>query len=133
MSSTDTNNPDNLRYSKEHEWIRLDGEHVYFGITEYAAEQLGDVVHVDLPQANAEFGKGEAFGTVESVKSVSDVFSPVSCKIIEINEALEDNPGIINHDPYGEGWIVKAEATDPAELDGLMTAAAYIKFLSEEA
>lgn len=127
------NYPDNLRYSKEHEWVKIEGNVAVVGITEYAAEQLGDVVHVELPEVDAEYGKEGAFGVVESVKSVSDVFAPLSCKIVEINEDLTDNPGIINHDPYGEGWIVKVEMTEPGELDGLMSADAYDKFLSEEA
>ena len=124
---------DALRYSKEHEWIKIDGKIVTVGITEYAAEQLGDVVHVDLPEIDAEFSKGEACGVVESVKSVSDIFAPVSCRVTEINEVLIDNAGIINHDPYSEGWILKGELTDAAELDSLLSAAAYEKFLSEEA
>ena len=128
-----SNYPDKLRYSKEHEWVRIDGKDVVIGITEYAAEQLGDVVHVELPEIDADFGKEDACGVVESVKSVSDIFAPVSCKIIEVNEVLLENPGIINHDPYGEGWIAKAELTEPGELDALLSADAYDKFLSEEA
>lgn len=127
------NYPTNLKYSKEHEWIKIEGSIATVGITEYAAEQLGDVVHTELPELETEFGKDDAMGVVESVKSVSDVFSPISLKITEVNETLLDNPGIINHDPYGEGWIVKGEITTPADVETLLSADAYNRFLSEEA
>jgi len=127
------NYPNNLKYSKEHEWIKIEGTIATVGITEYAAEQLGDVVHAELPDLEAEFGKDDAIGVVESVKSVSDVFSPISLKITEVNESLLDNPGIINHDPYGEGWIIKGEIMTPADVETLLSADAYNRFLSEEA
>lgn len=125
--------PNNLKYTKEHEWVRLDGNVATVGITEYAAEQLGDVVHIDLPQMDREVDKGAAFGVVESVKSVSDIYTPLTGKVSEINEALSEHPGLINEDPYGEGWIVKVEAGQLAEVEGLLSAEAYQAFLSEEA
>lgn len=127
------NYPENLRYSKEHEWLEIKGNTALIGVTEYATEQLGDVVHVELPDVDAEYGKDDAIGVVESVKSVSDVFTPVSCKVLEVNESLLENPDIINHEPYTEGWFVKVELTEPGEVDGLMSAEDYEKFLSEEA
>ena len=126
------NFPDNLRYTKEHEWVRLDGKCAFVGVTDYATEQLGDVVHLDLPEVDAEFEKEAACAVIESVKSVSDIYVPVSGKIVEINETVTDNPAIINEDPYGEGWLFKVEMTDPGEVDGLMSAAAYQKFLADE-
>ncbi|MCP5464678.1 MAG: glycine cleavage system protein GcvH [Deltaproteobacteria bacterium] len=126
-------NPEELRYTKEHEWVHLQGETARIGITEYAAEQLGDVVHVELPEQNAEFEQGEAFGSVESVKSVSDVYLPLTGRVTEVNATLADNPGIINEDPYGEGWIVNLQLKDPSKLEGLMSHDDYQKFLSEEA
>lgn len=124
--------PEDLRYSKEHEWVKLEGNVAVIGITEYAAEQLGDVVHVELPELNAEFEKDSACSTVESVKSVSDVFMPVSGKILAVNEVLSDNPAIINEDPYSEGWIFKVELTHADETEKLLSASAYKKFLSDE-
>lgn len=128
-----SNYPDNIKYTKDHEWVRIDGNVAVVGITEYAAEQLGDIVHVELPQRMAEFGKGDAFGVVESVKSVSDVYLPVSGKIIEVNDVLLENPGIIAEDPYGEGWIVKVEVAKVDDLEDLLPAKQYEAFLSEEA
>jgi len=124
--------PENLRYSKEHEWVKLEGNIAIVGITEYATEQLGDVVHVELPELNTEFEKDHACSTVESVKSVSDVFMPVSGKILAINEVLSENPAIINEDPYGEGWVFKVELTHAEETERLLSASDYKKFLSEE-
>ena len=125
--------PKNLKYTKEHEWARLEGNVATIGITEYAAEQLGDVVHIDLPEMDREVDKGAAFGVVESVKSVSDIYAPLTGKVVEINEALSENSGVINEDPYGEGWIVKIEITNSAEVEGLLSEQAYQSFLSEEA
>ncbi|OVE81327.1 glycine cleavage system protein H [bacterium K02(2017)] len=127
-----SNKPEDLRYTKEHEWLKLDGESAYIGITEYAAEQLGDVVHVELPQPNDEFNKDEAFGVVESVKSVSDMYMPVSAKVIQSNESLLENAGIINEEPYNEGWIVKILITEPTELEDLMTHDQYKEFINDE-
>lgn len=125
--------PNNLKYTKEHEWVSLEGNIATVGITEYAAEQLGDVVHIDLPEMEREVDKGAAFGVVESVKSVSDIYTPLTGKVVEINEALGENPGLINEDPYSEGWIVKVEASQLSEVEGLLSAQAYQAFLSEEA
>lgn len=117
--------PSDCRYTDAHEWTREDGELVRVGITDFAQDQLGDVVYVDLPAAGAEVEHGQAFGEVESTKSVSDLFAPVSGVIRERNEDLEDRPELINDDPYGDGWMVTIEPRDRSELDGLMDAAAY--------
>ncbi|MDQ3690220.1 MAG: glycine cleavage system protein GcvH [Chloroflexota bacterium] len=117
--------PDNLRYSKEHEWVRADGSRATIGITSYAADELGDVVFVELPEVGATLTQFGTFGVVESVKAVSDLFAPVSGEVVEVNEALRDAPELLNTDAYGEGWIAKVELTDTHQLDGLMDAAAY--------
>lgn len=120
------NIPQELKYSKDHEWIRVEGETAYVGITDYAQDQLGDIVYVDITLGEGdEIGAGEAFGSVEAVKTVSDLFMPVSGKLVEINEALNGEPEKINTDPYGDGWIIKIELTNPSELDALLDAAAY--------
>lgn len=124
--------PDDLRYTKQHEWVRLSGKHAFVGVTEYAAEQLGDVVHVDLPEVDAEFEKDAVCASIESVKSVSDVYLPVGGKVVEVNEVIGDNCAIVNEDPYGDGWLVKVELTDAAEVDTLLSADAYQKFLADE-
>lgn len=124
--------PDDLRYTRQHEWVRLAGKHAFVGVTEYAAEQLGDVVHVDLPEVDAEFEKDAVYASIESVKSVSDVYLPVSGKVVEVNDVITDNAAIVNEDPYGEGWLVKVEFADAGEVDGLLSADAYQKFLAEE-
>ena len=118
-------NPEDLKYSKEHEWARVDGKTVTVGITQFAAEQLGDVVYVDLPAAGANIAQFAKFGEIESVKTVSDLFTPVGGKIVEVNSAIKDNPEKVNEDTYGEGWLLKIEITDAAQLDGLMDAAGY--------
>jgi glycine cleavage system H protein len=128
-----SNFPADLRYTKEHEWVKVEGKKATVGITEYAAEQLGDVVLVELPGEGIEFSKGDSFGVIESVKSVSDIYAPLSGKIIESNDMLPENPGIINEDCYGEGWIAKIELDDESELSQLLSAVDYEKFLSEEA
>lgn len=122
MSST---TPSDCRYTEEHEWVRDDGDVVRIGITHFAQDQLGDVVYVDLPAAGAEVDQGQAFGEVESTKSVSDLFAPVSGTVRERNDSLEDRPELVNEDPYGEGWMLTIEPRDRAELDGLMDADAY--------
>lgn len=121
--STDT--PSDRRYTEDHEWIQQDDGLVRVGITDFAQDQLGDVVYVDLPAAGAAVTAGQAFGEVESTKSVSDLFAPVSGTIRERNEALEDRPELINEDPYGAGWMVMIEPTDAAAVDGLLDAVAY--------
>ena len=118
-------NPDDLSYSKEHEWVRVDGSRATIGITSFAADELGDIVFVELPEPGASLSQFGTFGVVESVKAVSDLYAPVSGEVVEVNEALRDAPELLNSDPFGEGWIAKVELADPAELDNLMDAAAY--------
>lgn len=117
--------PDNLKYSKDHEWIRVEGDEAYVGITAFAAGELGDIVFVDVDTEGESLDKDEVFGSVEAVKTVSDLFLPVSGEVLEFNEALEDAPESVNDDPYGDGWMVKIKIADASELDGLMDAAAY--------
>ncbi|MEO7296684.1 MAG: glycine cleavage system protein GcvH [Candidatus Limnocylindria bacterium] len=118
-------NPDDLRYSKEHEWVRVDGSRATIGITSYAADELGDVVFVELPEVGAALRQFGTFGVVESVKAVSDLYAPISGQVVEVNEALRDSPELLNADAFGEGWIARVELSDTTELDGLMDAAAY--------
>ncbi len=126
------NFPEDLKYTREHEWARSKGNRVTVGITDFAQEQLGDVVFVELPDVGDEVKKGEAFGVVESTKAVSDLFSPLTGKVVEVNDPLTDAPETINEDPYEEGWLVVVEASDPKELAELMDASAYRKFVEEE-
>jgi glycine cleavage system H protein len=126
--------PGDLLYTEEHEYLKPAGEEgVFFvGVTDYAQGELGDVVFVELPKVGDKFGRMETFGTVEAVKAVSDLFSPVSCEVLELNEALADNPGVVNSDPYGEGWMVKVRATAAAELDQLLGASEYGKHIGQD-
>ena len=126
-------NPEDLRYSKEHEWVRIgpDGT-AEVGITAFAAESLGDVVFVDLPAAGATLTQFEKFGEIESVKAVSDLFSPVSGSVVEVNGALSDGPQLVNDGPYAEGWLLRVELADASEAGALMSAADYERFLSAE-
>lgn len=117
--------PTDRRYTSSHEYVRLSGKEATVGVTAYAAEQLGDIVFVEMPTVGREIKKGENFGVVESVKAVSDLYSPVSGKVIEVNEKLEGEPSLVNDDPFGEGWILKLEATNPAELDEILTPDKY--------
>ena len=117
--------PDNLKYSKDHEWIRVEGEEAYVGITAFAAGELGDVVFVDVDTEGESLDKDEVFGSVEAVKTVSDLFLPVSGEVLEFNQALEDAPESVNDDPYGDGWMVKIKIADASELDSLMDSNAY--------
>lgn len=119
------NLPEELRYSSDHEWIRVDGDRITLGITDYAQDALGDVVFVDVPAVGTAVTAGGTFSEVESTKSVSDIFSPVTGTIVAVNEGLNDAPERLNDDPYGEGWICTIELSDPSELDGLMDAAGY--------
>jgi glycine cleavage system H protein len=124
--------PDELKYTREHEWALVEGEgRVRVGITDYAQDALGDVVYVDIPETGTEVRAGDAFGEVESTKSVSDLYSPVSGTVVERNPLLEDKPELVNEDPYGEGWLVVVEVQDPEELDDLMDAASYRSFVEE--
>jgi glycine cleavage system H protein len=126
-------NPKDLRYTKEHEWARRTGNTVVVGVTAHAQEALGDVVYVDLPKLGAVLSAGGSFGTVESTKAVSELFAPLGGKVVKVNQALADAPQLINQDPYGKGWIVEVEPSAPAELDGLMDAAAYAALLASTA
>ncbi len=117
--------PDDLRYSKEHEWVRVDGSRATIGITSFAADELGDIVFVELPEVAAVLKQFATFGVVESVKAVSDLYAPVSGEVVEVNEALRDAPELLNSDPFGEGWILKVELADPSEPEALMDAEAY--------
>lgn len=119
------NVPENLKYTEEHEWISVDGDIATIGITYYAQGELGDIVFVELPEVGFKAKQMEAFGTIEAVKAVSDMFAPVSGEVNAVNEKLTDEPEIINKDPYGEGWIIKIKLADPTELDSLLTAEDY--------
>jgi glycine cleavage system H protein len=119
------NFPQNLKYTNEHEWIRLEGDIAYVGITDYAQEQLGDIVFVDIPTVGETLEGGETFGTIEVVKTISDLFLPVAGEVLEQNEALEEEPELVNKDPYGEGWLVKMKPADAAAIDALLDATAY--------
>lgn len=123
------NTPENLKYSKEHEWVRIEGDVAYIGVTDYAQDQLGDIVYVDVESLDEEVAKDAIFGSIEAVKTVSDLFSPLSGTVTELNEALEDNPELVNSDPYGEGWIIKLTFTDASELDSLLSPEAYTQFV----
>jgi glycine cleavage system H protein len=124
--------PKELRYSREHEWAAMEENIATIGITDYAQEQLGDVVYVELPAVGTPVTKDEAFGVVESVKAVSDIYAPVSGTVTEVNVSLPDSPETVNEDPYGDAWMIRVEMSDPGELDGLMTAVQYKKFVEEE-
>ena len=123
------NIPANVKYSEDHEWLRVEGEEAYIGISDYAQHELGDIVFVDVDTVGETIERNETFGTIEAVKTVSDLMMPVSGEILEFNEALQDNAAAINSDPYGEGWIVKIKMTNPAEADELKDAAAYSAFI----
>lgn len=121
----DMNTPSNLKYTKDHEWIRLEGETAYVGITDYAQHELGDIVFVDVDTVDEILEAEETFGTVEAVKTSSELFLPVAGKVVEFNEALADAPELVNKDPYGEGWMIKVEVSNAADVDGLLDAEAY--------
>lgn len=125
------NFPTNVKYTNEHEWIRVEGEEAYVGITDYAQDQLGDIVFVDVTTEGETLEKGEVFGTIEVVKTVSDLFLPVGGEILEVNPELEEHPEMVNQSPYGEGWIVKIKPIDLSELDDLMDAEAYKQIINE--
>lgn len=122
--------PENLKYSKDHEWIRVEGDVAFVGITDFAQGELGDIVFIDVDTEGETLAQDDVFGSIEAVKTVSDLFLPVAGEVLEINEALEDAPEKVNEDPYGEGWIVKIKVSDPADLDTLMDAAAYQEHLA---
>ena len=125
--------PQDLKYDREHEWVRVDGGVATIGISHFAQEQLGEVVYVDITATAGDIAAGASFGEVESVKSVSELFCPVSGEVLEVNVALSDAPETVNEDPYGDGWMIKVKIADAAELDALMDADAYEAFIAEEA
>lgn len=124
--------PEDLKYSKEHEWARVENDGVVVGITDYAQENLGEIVYVELPEEGSEVSIAEAFGVVESTKAVSDLYAPVSGTVTEVNDTLIDNPELINEDPYEDGWMIRIAMSDERELSKLMNAAQYAKFIEEE-
>ena len=124
------NIPENLKYTKDHEWVRVEGENAFVGITEFASKELGDIVFIEVETEGEQLEKEDTFGSIEAVKTVSDMFMPVSGTIDEFNTQLEDAPETINQDPYGEGWIVKISMSDLSELDSLLDAAAYRDLIS---
>lgn len=119
------NFPENLKYTKDHEWIRVEGNEAFIGITEFAQGELGDIVYVDIQTEGEELAHEEIFGTVEAVKTVSDLFMPVSGKVLEVNKGLDANPESVNKDPYGAGWMIKVALKDASEVNGLLSAADY--------
>ena len=121
--------PDDIHYAESHEWAKAEGDNVKVGITDYAQDQLGDIVFVEMPEVGETFDKGSEFGTVESVKAVSELYMPVGGEIVAVNGALEDAPELINNTPYSEGWMIEVKPNDPAELEGLMTKDAYLTSL----
>ena len=125
------NYPDDLKYTTEHEWIRIEGDIATVGITDYAQDQLGDIVFVELPEEGDDIEKGDTFGVVESTKSVSDLYVPVSGKVIESNDPLLDSPEILNEDPYGEGWMIRIKMNNPADAQELLASDAYQKMIEE--
>ncbi len=124
------NTPTNLKYSQDHEWVRVEGDVAYVGITDFAQDQLGEIVFVEIETVGETMDAGEVFGSVEAVKTVSELILPVTAEILEFNEKLEDEPELVNDDPYGEGWMIKVSLKDAAELDDLMDAAAYEEYVS---
>jgi len=119
------NVPENLKYTKEHEWVRVEGDVAVIGVTDYAQSQLGDIVYVEIETEGEDLAKEEVFGTIEAVKTVSDLYMPISGEVTEINEGLEDKPELVNKDPYGDGWMVKVNISDVSQLDELLSAEAY--------
>lgn len=123
--------PTGLKYTKDHEWIRVDGDVAYVGITDYAQSELGDIVYVDVQTEGESVDKEEVFGTIEAVKTVSDMFMPISGEVLEVNSELEEKPELINEDPYGEGWIIKISVTDAAQLEELLSASDYEQLIAK--
>ncbi|NOX90806.1 MAG: glycine cleavage system protein GcvH [Calditrichaeota bacterium] len=124
------NVPENLKYTSDHEWAKIDGDVAVIGITDYAQGELGDVVFVELPEVGSKVAKGDTFGTIEAVKAVADLFAPLSGEVIEINEKLENEPETVNNDPYGEGWMIKVKLENPDELNDLLDAQKYQELIS---
>jgi len=126
-------NPVELKYDKEHEWVRVEGDIAVIGISDFAQDQLGEVVYIDLPSAGDSVTAGETFGEIESVKSVSELYAPVTGEIVKVNDALSDTPETVNQDPYGEGWMIEVRMDDPSQPDGLMSAEEYEAYVAEGA
>ena len=124
--------PEGLKYSKEHEWVLVESDVATIGITEFAQDELGDIVYVELPQVGEKISMDDPFGSVESVKAVSDIFAPISGSVIEVNDTLPDSPEIINEDPYGDGWMIKVQITDKAELKELMSSDGYAEYIVQK-
>lgn len=124
--------PEDYSYTKEHEWIKKDGSEVTVGITNYAQKELGDIVYVDLPAAGKKFAMGEAFGSIESVKAVSEIYAPVNMEIVSVNSAVTDAPELINQDPHGKGWLVKVKLSNESDLDSLLNSQEYEDLISQE-
>ena len=123
--------PQELMYTSEHEWIRVDGEYAYVGITDFAQSQLGDIVFVDIPTVDETLDKGEVFGTIEVVKTISDIFMPVAGEVLEQNEEMAENPELVNKDPYGKGWLIKIKPNEIADVNDLLDAHAYKALINE--
>ena len=123
--------PANLKYTKDHEWLKVEGDHAFIGITDFAQHELGDIVFVEVETVGETLGKHESFGTIEAVKTVSDMFMPVSGEVLEFNDGLTTTPEIINQDPYEKGWVIKIKIADPAELNELLDAAQYAALIGE--
>ena len=126
------NVPEDLQYSKDHDWVRVEGDVAVVGITDYAQNSLGDVVYVEVPKVGESFSAHESFGSVESVKAVSEIFTPVSGEVVSVNEALQDEPEKVNQEPYGAGWMIRIRMSNPGEVDSLLSAAEYEDFTSAE-
>lgn len=124
--------PEGLKYSKEHEWVLVENDVTTIGISEFAQDELGDIVYVELPQVGEKISKDDPFGSVESVKAVSDIFAPISGSVIEVNDTLPDSPEIINEDPYGDGWLIKVQMTDKDELKELMSSDEYAEYIVQK-
>jgi glycine cleavage system H protein len=127
------NTPEDLSYTKDHEWVRVKGNEATVGITDHAQNQLGDVVYVELPKIGDKFEASEPFGSVESVKAVSEIYMPLGGSVIEVNESLNDSPEQVNEDPYGEGWMIRIKIDNPSQVDALLTAVEYEDYIKEEA
>jgi glycine cleavage system H protein len=123
------NFPAELKYTKDHEWVRVEGDHAYVGITEFAQQELGDIVYVDVETLGEEVRREELFGTVEAVKTVSDLYMPLTGRVLEINKKLDAKPELVNHDPYGDGWMIKIELTDATQIEDLLSSADYKKLI----
>lgn len=125
------NIPDNLKYTKDHEWVRVDGETAYVGVTDFAQGELGDIVYVEIETVGEEVGREDVFGTIEAVKTVSDLFMPVTGKVVEKNAEIDTNPQVVNTDPYGKGWLIRVAVANPSELNDLLDAAAYKQLIGQ--